>query len=429
MSMATTSASMHESQAANRPLRWLLGAAGISSLGDGLAVVALPLLATRLTRDPRLIAGLLVAERLPWLGLSLAAGSLADRLPRLALMRMADIVRATVLLAAGLGALGGRLSLPILYLLALSLGAAETVFSTASQATLADLVPLDGLDRANGLLFSGQAGGEQLIGPALGGVVFAISASAPLLVDGFSFFASAVMLAQAARRVRAPEPVAAVGASPPAAAGIKAGLRAFAAVGVLRVLMVLLSGLGLCQAMALALLVVYATRTLHLGPAEYGLFIAAGSVGNVGAGLLVSKIRARCGTATIMTACAVAAASAYLVLAATSSTLVAVGAFIVESFAVVCGCVTSLTVRQSAVPSELRGRIASIFRMAIFGAVPVGAIAGGLLAQLGGVRLPFLVAGGLQLTLAAATARPLRRHLPVPSRAGATPYAARVAPA
>ena len=408
----------------SRPLPWLLGAAGISSFGDGLAVVALPLLATRFTSDPRLIAGMLFAQRVPWIVLALPAGALADRMPRLALMRMADVLRGGVLLAAGIASLTGRLALPSLYLLALLLGAGDTVFSTASQAALADLVPVDELDRANGHLFSTQSCGEQFFGPAFGGLVFAVSSSAPLLGDAFSFAASAVLMSEVARRQ--PSPVTAPAqVMPPAPANatdgkraegqIRAGLKAFAGVPVLRVLLVLLAGLSFCQAMVLALVVIYATKSLHLGSAGFGLFIAAGSIGNVAGGLAVARIRARLGAATLLTAAAVAAACAYVVLAATSSPLIAVGAFVVESFAVACGVVASLTLRQSAVPPELRGRIASIFRMAIFGAVPLGAVAAGLLAVAGGLWVPFAVAGCLQLTIAAATARPLSRQIRRPA--------------
>jgi len=399
----------------------LLGAAGISSLGDGLAVVALPLLATRLTSDPRLIAGMLVAERVPWIGLALPAGALADRVPRLRLMRMADALRAAVLLVAGLGSVAGQLGLPSLYLLALALGAGDTVFSTASQAALADLVPVDELDRANGHLFSTQSGGEQFLGPALGGLVFALSESAPLLVDAFSFAVSALLLSQVTRHRRSlptgrypasspPQSYRAVADRKPSG-GIRAGLTAFADVPVLRVLLVLLAGVSLCQSMVLALLVIYATGTLHLDPAGYGLFIAAGSIGNVVGGFAVAPIRARLGAATLITGSAVAAACTYLVLAATSSPLVAIGAFVVESFAVACGVVASLSLRQSAVAPELRGRIASIFRMAIFGAVPLGALAGGFLAAAGGLWLPLVIAGCVQLMIAAATAAPLSRRI------------------
>jgi transmembrane secretion effector len=46
----------------------------ISNLGDGVTLVAGPLLAASLTRDPRLVAGLVVAQRLPWLLFSLVSG-------------------------------------------------------------------------------------------------------------------------------------------------------------------------------------------------------------------------------------------------------------------------------------------------------------------------------------------------------------------
>jgi MFS family permease len=419
--------------------RWLLSAASISSLGDGLAVVALPLLAIRLTSDPRLVAGLLFAQRIPWLALSLGAGALADRFPRLRLMRSADLIRAVVLLVAALGSAAGQLSLPGLYLLAIALGSAETVFATASHATLPDLVPESDLDRANGYLFSTQMGGEQLVGPALGGLVFAISGSAPLLADGFSFFASAVLLSQVGRSLTrgrsssagAPGTAGAAGtatlSADPAAlparagtgSGIGDGLRVFRSVPVLRVLVLLMAGLGFCQAMVLALLVLYGTKTLHLGPTGYGIFIAVGSTGNVAGGVLVARIRRHVKTATLITATALASAAAYLVLAATSSVVVAAGAFMVEAFAVACGTVATMTIRQTAVPAEFRGRIASIFRMAIFGAVPLGALAGGLLASAGGIRVPLMIAGGAQLALTAFTANPIRNRMPVPADAAA----------
>jgi len=76
-----------------------------------------------------------------------------------------------------------------------------------------------------------------------------------------------------------------------------------------------------------------------------------------------------------------------------------------------------MTIRQTAVSAEFRGRIASIFRMAIFGAVPLGALAGGLLASAGGIRLPLVLAGTAQLALTALTANPIRNRMPVPAEA------------
>jgi MFS family permease len=60
----------------------LLTARTVSNLGDGMTLVAGPLLAAALTRDPLLIAGLAFAQRLPWLLFALVSGALVDRLDR-----------------------------------------------------------------------------------------------------------------------------------------------------------------------------------------------------------------------------------------------------------------------------------------------------------------------------------------------------------
>ena len=60
----------------------LWGASAASNLADGLFLIALPLLAVRLTDSPILIAGLALVGRLPWLVFVLVAGALADRLDR-----------------------------------------------------------------------------------------------------------------------------------------------------------------------------------------------------------------------------------------------------------------------------------------------------------------------------------------------------------
>ena len=66
--------------------RKLWAASAVSNLGDGITLVAGPLLAASLTRDPALVAGLTFAQRLPWLLFSLLSGALVDRLDRRRLM-------------------------------------------------------------------------------------------------------------------------------------------------------------------------------------------------------------------------------------------------------------------------------------------------------------------------------------------------------
>ena len=79
--------------------RKLLAAAGIGNLGDGIASVAYPWLATLITRDPFLIGLFAAISHLPWLIAALPAGVLADRYDRRRLMVVSSTVQAALTLA------------------------------------------------------------------------------------------------------------------------------------------------------------------------------------------------------------------------------------------------------------------------------------------------------------------------------------------
>ncbi len=96
--------------ARNRNFRLLFSAAAVSNLGDGIAMLAFPWLATLITRDATLIALVAAATRLPWLLFSLPAGVITDQFDRRRLMVQADVFR--MLLTVGV--VGLVLSAPAL---------------------------------------------------------------------------------------------------------------------------------------------------------------------------------------------------------------------------------------------------------------------------------------------------------------------------
>ncbi|MGD2044337.1 MAG: MFS transporter, partial [Acidimicrobiia bacterium] len=81
----------------SRPLGanyWKLWTASvISNLGDGIALIAYPWLASSLTRNPLHIAAVAVVTRLPWLLFSLPAGVITDRVDRRRLAAWMDVFR------------------------------------------------------------------------------------------------------------------------------------------------------------------------------------------------------------------------------------------------------------------------------------------------------------------------------------------------
>jgi hypothetical protein len=67
--------------------------------------------------------------------------------------------------------------------------------------------------------------------------------------------------------------------------------------------------------------------------------------------------------------------------------------FAVSSFASTIGNVVLISLRQSIVPGHLLGRVTSVYRLFALGALPSGAIAGGLLARQFGLAAPFWAGG------------------------------------
>ena len=388
--------------------RRLLVATGASALGDGLVLVAFPLLAVTLTARPVLVAGVAVAGQLPWLFISLPAGALADRVDRRRLLIGVEAARATVLAAFALVVVAGLDSLATLYLVAFLMGSFETAFSAASKASLPELVEVGQLARANGYLFAAETTGEQFAGPALGGITFAWAGSVPFLGDAISFVASAVLLASAlpARR----QPSRAVRPRP-LLADIAFGLKWFARHPLLRVLALAVASFAFCQALVMSVLVLYGVHVLHLGKSGYGLFLAAGAAGNVIGGLVAGRVQARLGPARVVIGAGLGAAAGYLLLGSAPKLWVAILALAVEALAVAIGNVATLSLRQAVIPSELLGRVNNAFRTCLFAAMPLGALAGGVLAADLGLRRGFLVAGVMQVAAVALTGRRLTSRI------------------
>jgi hypothetical protein len=162
----------------------------VSNLGDGVTLVAGPLLAASLTRDPRLVAGLAVAQRLPWLLFSLVSGALVDRLDRRLLMVRVDAARCVAVGLLGVAVLADAASLPLLYVVFFALGTAETLFDNAAVSILPAVVPRAQLARANGRLLGAQMVANELVAPPLGGLLFAAAAAVPFLLDAGTFAAA-----------------------------------------------------------------------------------------------------------------------------------------------------------------------------------------------------------------------------------------------
>ncbi|MFC6885726.1 MFS transporter, partial [Actinomadura yumaensis] len=259
---------------ARLPARVFLAGQAVSALGDGLALLAVPLLVLRLTHDP-LAAGLAAAPRgIGYLLAGVPAGPVADRLSPWTTLIASDAVRTAVFVALPVLAWCGGARLWLVLALAFLSGAATVFFDAALAVAVKDLFPGPGLLRANSAL-EAAAQASQVAGPALVGVLAAAVGPEPaLLLNAATYAVSLASLAAVARRRPAARPARADG--PVRAFG--EGVRFVLAFRPLLVLTALQTMVNLCLAVD-TLIVFLARVTLGLSPAAAGAAVAAAGLG------------------------------------------------------------------------------------------------------------------------------------------------------
>lgn len=395
----------------------LWGGTAASNLGDGVVLAAAPLLAAALTRDPLLVAGTAVAQQLPWFVFTLVAGVVVDRLDRRRLLVVANGVRAAALAALAVSLATGSSHLVVLYGVMFALGTAETIVDNAALAVLPQLVRRDRLEWANGRLFATQSVLNELVGPPLGGALFAVAATAAFCTGSVAFALAALLLALLPGPLRADRPADEQGQGVVGAIG--AGLGWFWRHRLIRTLAFMAASVNFFGAATAGVLVLLAVEELGLGAGAFGLLLTAGAVGGIAAGLVADRVVGRLGSGPVIFLANALPALSCLTIALTSEPLLVGCALAVDSLAGTVGNVVAISLRQAAVPDHLLGRVASAYRLIALGALPLGALFGGAVADLFGLRAPFY-AGAVCLALVALVLRPVLTTAAIDRAAGRT---------
>jgi MFS family permease len=369
---------------------WL--SAGVSTLGDGVREVALPLLAATITRDPALVAAVSLAGRLPWLVLSLVSGALVDRLDRRWVMGTVDVVRAGIMAALTVAVVLDATSVALLCVIAFALGTGETLFDNAAQAIMPSVVRRDQLETANSRLFAAQILSFEFVGPPLGALLFAAAVELPFAVDGVSFALAAALVLTMTGSYR---PVRPAGPRTRLRTEIVEGLRWLWSHRLLRTLGLMLGVWNLLTTAIISVFVLFALETLGLSNVGYGLLFTGAAVGSLIGTLSATRVIARLGPAAALLGAVFTSAIADLVIALTSTPVLVGIMFGVGGLTGVVWNVITVSLRQSIIPDALLGRVNSVYRFLGWGTMPIGAAVGGALAKGFGLRAPFFVSAGV----------------------------------
>jgi MFS family permease len=373
---------------------WSAGA--VSNLGDGVVLTALPLLAASLTDEPVVVALVTAAGALPWLLFSLLSGAVADRTDRRRTMALVDGARAVAIGLLGVAILTDTETIPLLMIVAFALGIGETVFDNAAQAILPSLVDASALESANGRLEGTLIITNQFAGPPLGAWLFGVAAAAPFFLDAASFVFAAFMVVTLRGRFRPERDLS----DRTVRADIAEGVRWLRGHRLLRTLAVALGVMNLVGMAWMAVLVLYARDELGLSTTQYGLLVVVEAAGAVLGSAAAARLSARFGTGTTLIGAIVVAALSMLVPGLWAQPVAVAASLALGGFAGLVWNVLTVSLRQSLVPDELRGRVNSGYRLIGWGTMPIGAVLGGVVAQVSGLRAPFIMAGTLALLLA-----------------------------
>ncbi len=392
----------------NRNYRLIFGATSVSNLGDGIALVAYPWLATMISRDPLDIAFVAFASRLPWFLVSLPAGVITDRVSHQKLMVGADVFRfiltlgvvALVMLGPALpSAEPARGYILLLALAAFLLGSAEVLRDNTAQTILPRLVSNKDLPKANGQMWSAEQIIGEFVGPPLAGFLLAMALPLPFIVDALTFLLAAILVA----RLK-PKPFVAV-AHQPAWAAMKEGFGWLIKHTLLLRLAMVTGFLNFTRTVALTILVLFAQDILGVGALGYGLIVSAGAVGGGLGGLLAPHIVARIGEGWALRIAVVLSGVQMMIIGAANHPAWVGFALFLATFGSLLWNVVAVPLRQRMVPPELLGRVNSVYRFISWGVIPLGAISAGVMVK--GVdqfasyetalRAPYFILGFLYL--------------------------------
>jgi MFS family permease len=380
----------------------------VSEIGSSVTQLALPLTAVVVLRASTFQVGLLTsASTLAFALIALPAGALVDRWAKRRLMIWCDVARMVIIGSVPLAAALGMLTLGQLYAVAVTAGVGTVFFDVAYQSYLPEVVDRAHLVEANGKLGATQAF-AQVTGPGLGGALTGLlGAARALAADSISYAVSVASLLamngdeSAPRRgargglggtVSPQEQGGSGGDRPPGTTlrkEITEGLSFVLRHPVLRKIVACTGTANLFGSMAIALEIVFLVRVLRVRPADTGLLIAVASLGGVAGGLLAGRLGRRIGSARIIWySMLVLGLPQLLIPLAAPGWRIAffpVGmAFF--SFAAVVYNVAQVSYRQAICPPRLLGRMNAAVRWVVWGTLPLGAVIGGALGALIGVR-------------------------------------------
>lgn len=339
-----------------------------AAVGDGVVAVALPLLATAVTRDPLAVAGVIAAQHVPWVVMAIAWPAFSG--DRRTWLGGIDTVRALSMGLLGVLVLAGRETILDIHLAAAVVGLGEAL-TDGAESDAADA----------GSFARPTMAALALVGLPLGGFLYEIFPATPFLFDVLAF-SVAGLLALLVRRTVPPAPDVATGlpgfgrGTPPVAAVAAVATMATSAV--------------------LGVLVLFALQDLGLGAPAFGVLLAGLAAAATGGAFVAPEVGRALGLKIGTAVALVVTAAGYVTASRVADPAQPWAAALALGIAAGAAMITTVLCRAllaTAHGKPVTGRALRAFHLVVWSAIPVGALAGGWVARSRGVPEVLVWAG------------------------------------
>ena len=375
----------------------------ISNLADGVMLAAVPLLAISLTDSPVLISLIGAMVMLPWLLFAIPIGAIVDRVDRRYIFAGANASRSVVVGVLALLIALDHVTIFWLLAAAFIIGVCEVAADTTAQSLIPQILDEKDFEKGNSRLQISETVIQGFIGAPISGFIYAAAVYLPFFINSLGFAISAFLALKIP--VKYLQDIRQEGEEKTErqfVADMKFGIAYLFNQKVLRRLVVTTATIGLCYAMGSATMVLFIIKELGLQERFFGVILAIQGVGAILGALVASRTSSKFGRSQVMTF-AIVASSAVLLLQGFSPNiyifvaLATFGGFVISQWNILL-----MATYQTVIPKELYGRIHGTRRTLVWGAMPLGSLLGGVLANFS-LRLPLYVGGALACVVSIAS--------------------------
>ncbi|MFL5918787.1 MAG: MFS transporter [Gaiellaceae bacterium] len=395
----------------NRSLRRLQLAWAGSIIGSWAYAVALAVYAYR-HGGASAVGFVALIRWLPAAAASPVAAMLGDRYPRVRVMLVTDLLRAAALAAMAVCVLAHAPAASV-YVLASLVAVITTAFQPAQSALLPSLARTPQELTAANVSSSTIESLGFCVGPALGGILLAVSSVwVVFAVTAGAFLWSALMLVGLLRVSEPPltqERLHLVDE-------FTAGFRTIGRDRRLRLIVGLFGAQTLVNGAFGVLVTVSALQLLSLGPSGVGYLNAAVGVGGIIGGLLSVALVGHRRLATTFGVAIAFTGAPLILIGAFPSTATTLVVFALIGLAIIVGDVAGFTLLQRGTPSDVLARVFGVAHSLFYATVALGAILAPLLIDAVGIRWALVIVGGVLPVICALTTATLAGFDTAPSR-------------